>query len=97
MIVDFCDKGTEDIYNGVNSKQARKTLPVELRQIALRKFYFLDNAIRLEDLKVPPGNHLEALRGDRKEQYSVRINERFRICFVWTENGPKQVQIVDYH
>lgn len=97
MIIDFCDKGTEDIYNGVNSKQSRKTLPVELRQIALRKFYFLDNAIRIEDLKMPPGNHLEALKGDRKEQYSVRINERFRICFVWTEKGPKQVEIVDYH
>ena len=97
MIIDFHDKGTEDIYNGINSKQARKTLPVELRQIALRKFYFLDHAIRLEDLRVPPSNHLEALKGDRKGQYSVRINDCFRICFVWTEKGPKQVEIIDYH
>jgi len=97
MIIDFYDKGTEDIYNGINSKQARKTLPVGLRQITLRKFYFLDNASRIEDLKVSPGNHLEALKGERKDQYSVRINERFRICFLWTEKGPKQVEIVDYH
>lgn len=97
MIIDFYDKGTEDIYNGVNSKQARKILPVELRQIALRKFYFLDHAIMLEDLRVPPSNHLESLKGDRREQYSIRINNRFRICFVWTDKGPKQLEITDYH
>ena len=65
MIINFDDKGTEDVYNGVNSRLARKTLPVELRRIALRKFYFLENAVNLEDLRMPPGNHLEVLHGDR--------------------------------
>jgi len=97
MIINFDDKGTEDVYNGVNSRLARKTLPVELRRIALRKFYFLENAVNLEDLRMPPGNHLEVLHGDRRGQHSIRINDRYRICFVWSENGPKQVEIVDYH
>ncbi|MFH1951959.1 MAG: type II toxin-antitoxin system RelE/ParE family toxin [Pseudomonadota bacterium] len=97
MIIGFDDKGTEDVYNGVNSRLARKTLPVELRRIALRKFYFLENAVNLEDLRMPPGNHLEVLHGDRRGQHSIRINDRYRICFVWSEKGPKQVEIVDYH
>jgi len=97
MIINFDDKGMEDVYNGVNSRLARKTLPVELRRIALRKFYFLENAVNLEDLRMPPGNHLEVLHGDRRGQHSIRINDRYRICFVWSENGPKQVEIVDYH
>ena len=97
MIINFDDKGTEDVYNGVNSRLARKTLPVELRRIALRKFYFLENAVNLEDLIMPPGNHLEVLHGDRRGQHSIRINDCYRICFVWSENGPKQVEIVDYH
>ena len=97
MIVNFDDKGTEDVYNGVNSRLARKTLPVELRRIALRKFYFLENAVNLEDLRMPPGNHLEVLHGDRRGQHSIRINDRYRICFVWSEKGPKQVEIADYH
>jgi len=97
MIINFDDKGTEDVYNGVNSRLARKTLPVELRRIALRKFYFLENAVNLEDLRMPPGNHLEVLHGDRRGQHSIRINDRYRICFVWSEKGPKQVEIVDYH
>ena len=97
MTVDFEDKGTEDVYNGINSRQARKTLPVELRRIALRKFYFLENAVNLEDLRMPPGNHLEILHGDRRGQHSIRINDRYRICFVWCEKGPKRVEVVDYH
>jgi len=97
VIINFDDKGTEDVYNGVNSRLARKTLPVELRRIALRKFYFLENAVNLEDLRMPPGNHLEILHGDRLGQHSIRINDRYRICFVWSEKGPKQVEIVDYH
>jgi len=68
-----------------------------LRRIALRKFYFLENAVNLEDLRMPPGNHLEVLYSDRRGQHSIRINDRYRICFVWSEKGPKQVEIVDYH
>jgi len=97
MIIDFFDQGTEDIYNGFNSRNARKTLPVELRKIALRKFYFLDNAVNLMDLRIPPSNKLERLSGGREGQYSIRINDRYRICFIWTKKGPKQVEIVDYH
>ena len=97
MIIDFEDRGTEDVYNGINSRQARKTLPVEWRRIALRKLYFLENAANFEDLRMPPGNHLEALHGERRGQHSIRINDRYRICFLWTERGPKRVAIVDYH
>jgi proteic killer suppression protein len=97
VIVDFYNQGTEDVYNGVNSRQARKTLPVELRGIALRKIYFLENAVDLKDLRMPPGNRLEVLRGERQEQYAIRINDRYRICFLWSEKGPKRVEIVDYH
>jgi toxin HigB-1 len=63
MIIDFYDQGTEDIYNGVASKLARKALPIDLWKIALRKFYFLEHAINLEDLRIPPSNHLEKLQG----------------------------------
>ncbi len=97
MIVNFYNQGTEDVYNGVNSREARKTLPVELGRIALRKFYFLENAVDLEDLRMPPGNRLEVLRGERRGQHGIRINDRYRICFVWSEKGPKRVEIVDYH
>jgi len=97
VIVDFYNQGTEDVYNGVNSRQARKTLPVELRGIALRKIYFLENAVDFKDLRMPPGNRLEVLRGERQGQYAIRINDRYRICFVWSEKGPKRVEIVDYH
>jgi len=97
MIIDFFNKGTEDIDNGIDSKEARKTLPVKLRRIALRKFYFLDNAVDIEDLRTPPSNRLELLEGDRQGQYSIRINNRYCICFVWTKQGPTRVEIVDYH
>ncbi|MEE4359169.1 MAG: type II toxin-antitoxin system RelE/ParE family toxin [Desulfococcaceae bacterium] len=97
MIVTFFDKGTQDICNGKNTKQAGKKLPTDLWKIALRKFYFLDNAANLKDLKIPPANYLEMLQGDRKGQYSIRINQQYRICFDWTEEGPAQVEITDYH
>jgi proteic killer suppression protein len=97
MIIDFCNQGTEDIYNGIPSKFARKTLPTTLWTIALRKFYFLDNAVSLEDLRTPPSNHLEKLQGDREGQYSIRINHQYRICFIWTAQGTTQVEITDYH
>lgn len=69
----------------------------ELQRSALRKLAMLDAAVVLDDLRAPPGNHLELLRGDRAGQYSVRINEQWRICFRWTPAGPKDVEIVDYH
>jgi proteic killer suppression protein len=97
MIKSFAGAGTEDIFNGRNTKDARKTCPRDLWRVAARKLEQLDSLNLLEELRIPPGNRLEALSHDRKGQFSVRINEQYRICFVWTEDGPDAVQIVDYH
>ena len=97
MIQSFGDAGTEDVFNGVASSAARRTLPIALWPIAARRLDQLDSAGELTDVRVPPGNRLEALRGDRAGQHSVRINDRYRICFRWTKFGPEQVEIVDYH
>ena len=97
MIESFHDRATEDIFNGVNSKVARKSCPQKLWIIAARKLDQLDSVQSLEELKVPPGNRLEALAGNRKGQYSIRINEQYRICFVWGESGPSEVEVTDYH
>lgn len=97
MIRSFYDQGTEDVFNGVNSKAARKSCPNNLWRIAARKLEQLDSAETVDDLRIPPGNRLEALKGDRLGQYSIRINDQYRICFVWQENGPDDVEIVDYH
>jgi len=97
MIQSFKDSGTEDVFNGKNTRAARKTCPESLWRIAARKLDQLDSARALNDLRIPPGNRLEALAGDRKGQHSMRINERYRICFVWAEQGPEQLEIVDYH
>jgi len=97
MICSFKDQGTEDIFNGRRSRQARRSCPEELWPVAGRKLDQLDSVVALDELNVPPGNRLEKLRGDRAGQYSIRINERYRICFLWTENGPAEVEIVDYH
>jgi toxin HigB-1 len=93
----FRDRGTEDIFNGVDSKAARKTCPQEVVSRARAKLFILDDAESLEDLLSPPGNRLEGLKGDRKGQHSIRINDQYRICFRWTENEPRDVEIVDYH
>jgi proteic killer suppression protein len=97
MIVSFKDKATEDIFNGRASKVALKACPQAIWRVAARKLDQLDSVSGLEELKVPPGNRLELLAGDRKGQYSIRINDQFRICFVWTETGPDAVEITDYH
>jgi len=97
MINSFRDQASADIFNGVDSKPARKACPQTLWRIAARKLDLLDSVTQLEDLKVPPGNRLEALTGDRKGQYSIRINEQYRICFRWTGAGVEDVEIVDYH
>jgi toxin HigB-1 len=96
LIVSFADKGTEDLFNGEESRRARQLLPQELWGNANRKLDML-NAGKLEDLRFPPGNCLEKLSGDRKGQHSVRINDQYRVCFRWTENGPEEVEITDYH
>ncbi len=97
MIESFADKATEDIFNGVNSTAARRLLPRELWRIAFRKLDQIDSATTLDDLRVPPGNRLESLKAERSGQYSIRINDQYRICFEWTVNGASGVEIVDYH
>ncbi len=97
MILSFADQGTEDIFNGVNSVSARRVCPRAIWKVTFRKLDQLDSATKLLDPRIPPGNRLEALSGDREGQYSIRINDQYRICFVWKEAGPEAVEIVDYH
>jgi len=94
MIKSFADKETEKVFNQFFSRK----LPGDIQRIALRKMILINNAGSLEDLKAPPGNHLEALQGDREGQYSIRINDQYRICFkVKDKNSFYEVEIVDYH
>lgn len=95
--MEFADRGTRDFYDGVASKPTRRVVPAELREKALDKLTLLDAAASLDQLYIPPGNRLEALRGDRNGQHSIRINDRYRICFRWTDHGAIDVEIVDYH
>lgn len=97
MIVSFKDQPTEDIFDGKQSKQALKRLPYGLWKIALRKLDQIDSVVALQELKVPPGNHLEPLLGDRLGEYSIRINQQYRICFRWSHDGAEDVEIIDYH
>jgi proteic killer suppression protein len=97
MIISFADQATSDIYNGIESKLARKRLPMELWRSASRKLDQIDSVIMLDELKVPPGNRLEKLRGNREDQMSIRINDQYRICFTWSEAGAVNVEITDYH
>ena len=97
MIISFRDKATEDLFNGIASRHARKACPQSLLRIVRRKLDQLDSAVLLDDLKVPPGNRLEALTGDRKGQYSIRLNDQYRICFAWSDSGPADVEVTDYH
>lgn len=97
MILSFKDTGVEDVFNGINSSAARRTCPESLWKIAARKLDQLDSVSVLQELRIPPGNRLDALSGKLKGQYSIRINHQYRICFFWTEQGPDQVEIVDYH
>ncbi len=97
MIQSFKDSGTEDIFNGINSKSARKTCPENLWNIAGRKLDLLDSVLSMTELRIPPGNRLESLKGDRMGQHAIRVNDQYRICFVWTESGPDRVEIIDYH
>lgn len=93
MIKSFASKETEKLYQ----RQFSRKLPIEIQRNARRKLEILDAAERLSDLQVPPSNHLEKLMGDRQNQYSIRINDRYRICFEWNEGNAYSVEIVDYH
>ncbi len=93
MIRSFRNKLTEAVFNG----ERPKGFPADLLQVARRKLRYLNAAVDLGDLRSPPGNRLEALAGDRRRQHSIRINDQFRVCFVWTAEGPAEVEVVDYH
>ena len=93
MIVSFGDRETETIWQGRHSRR----LPTDIQAAALRKLRLINNAKRLEDLRVPPANQLEALKGNRKGQYSIRVNDQWRICLVWRAGHAHDVEIVDYH
>jgi proteic killer suppression protein len=95
--MNFADRGTRELYNGIASKAARRVVPAALRQRAIDKLTLLEAAVSLSQLQIPPGNRLEALHGDRAGQHSIRINDQYRICFRWTEAGAIDVEIVDYH
>jgi proteic killer suppression protein len=97
VIRSFGDKATEDLFNGVDSKAARQLLPSQLWRQGRRKLEAVDQAGALDDLRVPPGNRLERLKGDRSGQHSIRINDQYRICFVWSDGGADAVEVVDYH
>ncbi len=96
-VASFKNQATEDIFNGKNTKNARKICPRSLWKVSVRKLDQLDSVLELEELKVPPGNRLESLSGNRKEQFSIRINDQYRVCFKWNETGPYDVEITDYH
>ncbi len=97
MIQSFRNKGSEDIFDGKNTKDARKTCPKWLWRIAARKLDQLDSVVQLNELRIPPNNKLENLVRERKGQYSIRINDQYRICFEWSESGPEKVEVTDYH
>ena len=92
MIKSFADKHTEALWNGEIPKQF-----FALAKVAFRKLDMLNAALVITDLLIPPGNRLEILKGDRLGQHSIRVNDQWRVCFVWTEGGVENVEIVDYH
>ena len=92
MIVHFRDDETEDLFK---TGRSRKFCSIE--KVAKRKLDALNAAVQLNDLQVPPGNRLEALKGDRESRHSIRVNDQYRVCFRWTEEGVKEVEITDYH
>ena len=93
MIRSFANKATEQL----SQRKRVKSIDPRIERVALRKLRQLNAAVVLEDLRVPPGNRLERLQGDRFGQHSIRINDQWRICFRWTDLGPEEVEIVDYH
>ena len=93
MIQGFRDKETGKLFR----RERSKAVPQDLQRVALRKLVQVDAATNLDDLRVPPGNRLEALAAGRKGQHSIRINDQWRVCFVWKDGHAHEVEIVDYH
>ena len=97
MIRSFRNRGTEDLFNGLDTKAARRICPIGLWKGAQRRLSQLDYASIFEDLRLPSSNRLHALKGDRRGQHSISINMEYRICFRWRRAGPEEVEITDYH
>ena len=97
MIRSFRNQQSEDVFNGKHSKQAAKVLPLKLWGMAARRLDQINRATQLDYLAVPQGNRLEALKGNREGQHSIRINDQYRICFRWADDGAHDVEITDYH
>jgi len=97
MIKSFKNRAAEDIFNGKSTKTAIKLCTKNLWKIIFRKFDQLDSVLSLNELRIPPGNRLEALSGNREGQHSIRINDQYKICFKWIENEPHNVEITDYN
>ena len=97
MIRSFRNRGTEDVFDGRDTRAARKVCPPSLWPVARRKLDQINRVRKLRHLAVPPGNRLEVLRGDRTGQYSIRINDQYRICFFWEEGHACEIEIADYH
>jgi proteic killer suppression protein len=97
VIRSFADPATEDLFNGVDSRQARRACPIELWAVVRRKLTQLNRVQTMQELRIPPGNRLERLRGDREGQLSIRINDQYRICFRWEGRYADQVEVTDYH
>ena len=97
MIKSFKNLGTENIFDGSATKAARKCCPQSIWAVAQRKMDQINRVIDITELQVPPGNRLEQLRGDRENQFSIRINQQYRVCFIWKEGHAYEVEITDYH
>lgn len=97
MIRSFANGSTEDIFNGVNSRRARAACPAVLWAVVRRKLALINRVAELRELTVPPGNRLEVLHGDRAGQYSIRVNDQFRVCFRWEDGYADEVEVTDYH
>lgn len=97
MIKSFKSAGIEDIFNGVASKAARSCCPQSIWPVVRRKLDQINRVRELKELNIPPGNRLERLKGDRENQYSIRINQQYRICFKWEEDHASEIEITDYH
>jgi proteic killer suppression protein len=93
VIISFRDSETQKVWERITSKKFSS----DIQKLAQRRLLILDAAEILQDLRIPPGNRLESLQGKRKGQHSIRVNDQWRICFMWTKNGPENVEIVDYH
>jgi len=97
MIRSFKSVGSEDIFDGVASRAARRCCPQSIWPVARRKLDQINRVRKISELKVPPGNQLERLKGNRENQYSIRINQQYRICFTWEEGHAYDIEITDYH